>query len=268
MKKNLLIIIFLFMGFSNLIGKDISAYLSGENHTIESAKEKLSKAGFEVIAEYESVKDGVTLVFTNEVLKREAAKPKRSHAAVLRLFVDKKKKTISITNPVYFGQAFMQKQYNSEVFEAQLRAINGAFSNLKPSKDRLAEKVIANYHFTIGMPYYQDSDVLAQGQNVDLLQKARTYKNGRNLIFELKLSEDSTLLGYDLDKRTKKFVEKIGRANAALLPYCVSVESNKATSLEAKYYLALSYPLLSMSTFMTIATVPGAIKKELSKVFN
>ena len=52
-----------------------------------------------------------------------------------------------------------------------------------------------------------------------------------------------------------------------MLPYCISVENSKATALDAKYYLALSYPLLSMNKFMSIATIPGAIVKELQRPF-
>jgi hypothetical protein len=37
--------------------------------------------------------------------------------------------------------------------------------------------------------------------------------------------------------------------------------------LSAKYFIAISYPLLTMSEFMTIATVPGAIENDLKKIF-
>ncbi|MDD2791090.1 MAG: hypothetical protein PHU40_10555, partial [Sulfurimonas sp.] len=89
----------------------------------------------------------------------------------------------------------------------------------------------------------------------------------KELVFAIKLSDTSTLLGYDLGKRTKKFVDKIGRANAAILPYCIAIENGKATALSAKYYIAISYPLLDMSGFMGIMTVPGAIVKDLEKPF-
>jgi len=268
MKKSIIfLLLFLFMGFSNLIAKDISTYLVGEYVDTKSASKKLQAAGFDVIAVYESVKKGTTLVFTNEALKKEASKPGRAYAAVLRLFVDKQEKMISFTNPIYFGKAFMQDEYNGAVFEAQLVAIKSQFDGLKESSDRLNANDISEYHFMMGMPYYEDKDLLAKGANAALVKKAREYKKGKLLVFELKLSENSTLFGYDLGKRTKKFVKKIGRANAAVLPYCISVENGVATSLEAKYYLAVSYPLLTMSTFTTIATVPGAIKKDLEKVF-
>ncbi len=34
-----------------------------------------------------------------------------------------------------------------------------------------------------------------------------------------------------------------------------------------KFYLAVSYPQLSMGQFMRIATVPGAIERDLKKPF-
>jgi len=268
MKKIILTVLsFLVLGLTTLSAKDISAYLVGDYVSSQNASKKLSEAGFEILAEYVSVKNGVTIVFTNEALKAQGAKPKRSHGAILRLFVDNKEKLISFTNPVYFGKAFMQDDYDSSVYEAQLATINSAFPALKGSIDKLDEDDISTYHFMMGMPYYEDSDELGEGSTSKLLQKAKSYKKGKLLLFTLKLSNDSYLLGYDLGKRTKKFVKKIGRANAAVLPYMVSIENGLASSLEAKYYLAVSYPLLSMTEFTTIATVPGAIKKDLAKPF-
>ena len=252
---------------SGLEGKDVSTFLIGTYIEEESAKTKLTDAGFEVLASYKSVKKGTTLVFTNEALKAEAAKPGRAHAAVIRMFIDEQEKMISITNPVYFGKAYMQDEYKHAVFNTQLENINKVFPGLKGSIDKMKFDDLAGYHFMIGMPYYQDVDELSTGKCTDLIAKAKAYKKGKLLVYELKLSESSTLLGYDLGKRTKKFVKKIGRANAAILPYSISIENGKATSLEAKYYIALNYPLLTMTTFTTIATVPGAIAKDLAKVF-
>jgi len=257
----------LFILSTNLFAKDISAYLIGKYVSTDIAKERLAKAGFQVVAQYSPVKEGETIIFTNDALKAEAAKPKRAHAAVLRMFIDNKEKVISITNPLYFGRAFMQDEYDSTVFQAQLTALKSAFNGLKDSTDSLDEDDIAGFHFMMGMPYYNDVDKLGEASHNELLSKARKYKKGKNLIFELKLSDKSTLLGYELDKRTKKFVKKIGRANAAVLPYCISIEDGLASALGAKYYLAVSYPLLTMGEFMTISTVPGAINKDLSKPF-
>ncbi len=254
---------------TGLEGTKISTYFIGEYVDTVTAKSKLEAAGFEIVADYKSVKKGTTIVYTNAELKAEAAKPGRSFAAVLRLFIDEKEKMISFTNPVYFGKAFMQDDYNHAVFNAQLEKINTAFPGLKASPDELEFDALAKYHFMMGMPYYEDTDELGKpgATTAELVTKAKSYKKGKSVLFELKLSEATTLIGYDLGKRTKKFVKKIGRANAAILPWIVSIDNGKARALNAKYYIAISYPLLDMGGFMTIATVPGAITKDLEKPY-
>jgi len=254
---------------SGLEGKDVHTYYTGDYVSVEDAKAKLESAGFEVIASYKSVKKGTTLVFTNDALKAEGAKPGRAYAAVSRLFIDEKEQMISFTNPVYFGKAFMQDEYNHAVFNSVLESIKDEFSGLKPSADKLGFDDLAGYHFSKFMPYYQDQDKLGKvnASNKEAIAKAMRYKKGKAVLFQLKLSPTSTLLGYDLGRRTKKFVKKIGRINAGILPWCVSIENGQAKALNAKYYIAISYPLLDIAGFMGIATVPGAITKDLEKAF-
>ncbi len=252
---------------TSLEGTKINTYLIGEYMSASSAEAKLKSAGFEIIANYKSIKKGTTIVFTDAALKAEGAKPSRSNIAVMRLFVDEKEKMISITNPIYFGKAFMQEEYNHTIFNAELEKINKAFPGLSRSKDEWDFDGLAGYHFMIGMPYYKDIDEVGEGTNAELLAKAKSYKKGKGFIFELKLSETSTLVGYALSKRTSKFVKKIGRANAAILPYCFTIENGKVTALNAKYYIAISYPLLDMNGFMKIMTIPGAVIKDYEKVF-
>jgi len=262
-------IVLVFLGISSASADEkISAYLVGEHVEIDMAKTKLQNAGFEVIASYSPVELGTTLVFTNDALKSEASRSKRSHAAILRMFIDDKEKTVSVTNPIYFGKAFMQDDYNEAVYIAQKKKIKSAFPALTGSKDSLDSDDISGFHFTFGMPYYEDPDELAEGSNSELVAKAKAYKNGKKLIFELKLSNDSILLGYEIGEETKKFIDKTGRANASVLPYCISIEDGVASSLAAKYYLAVSYPQLSMGEFMTISEIPGAIEEDLKKPFN
>lgn len=252
---------------TGLEGTVVNTYLIGEYMSVSDAEAKLKSAGFEIVANYASVKKGTTIVFTDAALKAQAAKPMRSNVAVMRLFVDDKEKMISITNPVYFGKAFMQEEYDHAVFNGELEKINKAFPGLKASKDAWEFDGLADYHFMISMPYYKEVDVVGEGTNEELLAKAKGHKKGKGLIFELKISDNTTLLGYALSKRTSKFVKKIGRANAAILPYCITIADGKATALSAKYYIAISYPLLDMNGFMGIMTIPGAVIKDYEKVF-
>lgn len=246
---------------------DSYTYMQGAFIDANTAAKKLETAGFEILAKYKSIKKGKTIVFTSPELKAEAAKPGRAYIAVMRMFVDEQEQTISITNPVYFGKAFMQGDYNHAVFSALADKINTAFPGLKNSADKMEYADLAGFHFTLGMPYYEDQQVVAEASNTKLLETAKGYKKGKNVVFELKLSENSTLLGYALGRGTTRFPKKIGRQNAGLLPWTMSIEDGKAKILRGEYYIAMSYPLLDMGGFMGIMDIPDAVIKDLSKPF-
>ncbi len=247
----------------------VSTFLEGAFQDVKSVESTLSGAGFEVLATDEIDKKGklTSIVFTCPSLKKMADKPNRGHAAVLRVLVNKIDEEISIANPLYFSKAFLQDDFDASTAEAVLAKINGAFKDLKDSKDGMQFDDLSGYHFMLAMPYYDDMAVVGEGDNKDLIEKAKAYNRGKNLLFELKLSDNRTLLGYKIDKRTAKFVSKIGTKNAGLLPYTILIEKNKAKILVGKYYIAINYPALQMSHFMKIATVPNAIEKDCSKAF-
>lgn len=114
------------------------------------------------------------------------------------------------------------------------------------------------------MPYYQDMTKIAVGENKLLLEKA---KKSKKIVYEHHLDNGSVIIGVELSSRTSKFVKKTGYQNSGLLPYPVLIENNTAKILAPKYYIAVMYPMLSMSEFMTIATIPGAIEKDCDRVF-
>jgi len=247
----------------------VSTYLIGAYADVDTVKTKLAEAGFEVVTAYKVDKKGeyTSIVFTNDTLKAAADKSDRGFAAILRLLVNNEKKEISITNPVYFGKAFLQDDFDYQTALKIEKSLTDAFGELKPSEDKWDYEGLASYHFMMGMPYYEENTILAEGDNAELLEKAKSYKKGKNLIFELKISDERTLLGYALGRKTSKFVKKIGYQNAQVLPYTILIEEGKAKMLAPKYYIAVSYPQLTMGEFMTIASVPGAIEKDLAKPF-
>lgn len=247
----------------------VHAYLSGEILSVEEVSSKLTLAGFEVVGTYVVNKknDLQTVVFTNDALKSMANKEGRGFAAIGRVLIDGKNKQISVSNPVYFGKAFMQDDADYTTLKSIKNSLTAAFPNLKKTSDSWEYEELSDYHFMIGMPYYQDSDVIGEGSTAELLKKAESYKKGKSHLFTLKLAEGRYLVGYKLSKRTAKFPEKIGLQNAGLLPYTILIENDEARMLAPKFYLAVAYPQLTMSQFTTIATVPGAIEKDLSKPF-
>jgi len=227
---------------------------------------KLKAAGFTPVSSYKVDKKGkvTSIVFTDDNLTKKASKKGRGFAASLRLLIDEKNNQISISNPIYVQKAFLQDDYDDTLAKSTLKRLRDNFEGLQNSKDVVKFIRLPRYKFMNGMPVYEDMIVVKEGTNAALLEKARKSKK---VVFEQKLENGSTLIGVKLSKRTTKFVKKIGYQNAELLPYPVLIEDGKAYTLAPKYYIAVMYPLLSMSEFMTIATVPGAINKDIDKIF-
>ncbi len=242
----------------------VSAHLRGAFMEVAKVKDGLKAAGFEVIATVPINKNEslVSVVFTDKSLVSMASEPIRGFMASLRVLVDTEAKTISITNPIYMAKGFLQDAYNDKEANKLLARLIKQFPNLRNSKDSLKFQLLPNYQFMNGMPKYQDMIEVASGSA--LLEKI---KDNKKVLFTQTLNNGSTLIGIQLSKRTAKFIRKIGRKNAAMLPYPILIEDGKAKILDPKFYISYMYPELTMSEFMTIASIPDAIIKDCEKVF-
>jgi len=245
----------------------ISAYLRADLIDVPTAVEKLKNAGFEVLASVplDKKKKLISIVFTNAKLQKMASKTNCGFIGTLRLLIDPKNKQISITNPLYLGKAMLQNDFDEATAKEILATLVKEFPKARNSMDKLKYSLLPNYQFMDGMPFYKDMEVVARGD--DLLEKLKKKKNKKKVVFQLKLANGSTLIGVKLAKRTSKFPKRIGTNNAGMLPYPILIENGEAKIMEPKYYLALMYPQLTMEEFMTIATIPGAIIKDCTKVF-
>ena len=195
-----------------------------------------------------------------------ADKKNRGFSASMRVLIDEKNKQISVTNPLYVMKAFMQDDFDEKTALAVLEKVRKAFPNMKNSGDMLKYQLLPKYHFMTAMPYYEDMVSVAKGESTQaLLEKAKS--KGDRIVFIQPLSKDRTLIGVQLGKRTSKFVKKIGVKNGALLPYPILIEDGEAKILDPKYYISIMYPMLKMSQFMTISTVPGAIQQDCENIF-
>ena len=244
----------------------ISAYLRGTLTTASQVEADLSNAGFEILGTHniDKADDLTTIIFTCPSLKKMANKTDRGFMGVLKVLIDNVNEQITISNPLYFAKAYLQDDFDKATATKVLNKLNQTFEGLKNAKDGMEFNDLSSFHFTVGMPYYEDMEIVAKDDNAKLLEKA---KASGSVVFELALNNGSTLLGVKLDKRTTKFAKKIGANNASIIPYTILIEDGKAKVLAPKYNLAIHYPLLDMGGFMTIATVPGAILKDCRKVF-
>lgn len=247
---------------------EVSTYFVAPLMSTDEVKSKLESAGFEIVAVDKVGKKKLdSIVFTNDYLKGLANKPGRGFlAGALRVLVNTENSEVRISNPRYFVKAFLQDDYKMGDEQPLLDAVNKAFGELKPSEDKWEFAGLADYQFMMGRPYYQDVITAGEGTTAELNAKIEGAKK-KDLVFKLEVGEGRTLYGVKLNKRTMKFVDKIGAQNAGILPWMVLVEDNKATAMRADYLIAISYPLLDMGGFMGIMTVPGAVEKDVSKYF-
>ena len=89
-------------------------------------------------------------------------------------------------------------------------------------------------------------------------------------MFKLDIKGDgsSFLCGVALPDGLEGFNEKLDTMDQShLLPYMVLIEGGKADILHAKFYLALSFPRLTMTEFMRIMSVPGDIENSFKADF-
>ena len=160
-----------------------------------------------------------------------------------------------------FIRAFYQKKYTEGMETPVVEALESALGDLEPTDDELSPKKLSKYHFMVSMPYYDDFVRVARGSTTDLMAKLEA-NAGDRIVYQLDIKGDgsSMLCGVALPDGIEKFNEKPGTMNRShLLPYMVLIENGEANILHAKFFLALSFPQLSMAEFMKIMSVPGDI---------
>lgn len=269
--SGILILIAIILTFKHILFPSAMtpAYLIGEYQKSKSVVKKLKKAGFTIVSKSKVGKKKMDLIiFTHKSVEELANQETRGFLyGALRLLVNKKGKEIRISNPHYILPAFLQESYDEKLADTLSDMIKKAFPKASYSKDAWAEDSLKSFQYMLGMPGYQDVSVLAEGDVDTLVAKIDKKVKKKSFVFKHKLAEKRYLYAVMPGKRTSKFVDKIGSQNALALPWMILIENNKAVTFDGKYYIALSYPLLSMDEFMKIATVPGAIEKDMKKLF-
>ena len=210
-----------------------------------------------------------SIVYTSADLKKLGQMPGRGFISVLRILHNAEKQELVVSNPDYFIRAFLQKDYRDGMAAPVMKALEAALGSLTPMADTLSAKKLAKYKFMIGMPKYDSFARVGKGTTATLLQRLEGHAKDR-IVFSLDLHGDgsSVLCGVALSDEIEQFndtLQTMGRSH--LLPYMVLIENGEANILPAKYYLALSFPRLTMTEFMKIMSVPGKIKSAFTADF-
>ena len=239
--------------------------------SLEHLEKKLTENGLEIIGTHEVAGSNAytVVVYTSDDLKKAARIPGRGFIAALRILHDSNEKQLVVSNPEYYMRAFLQKEYKEGMAKPVNDALAAALGTLTPTDDSLKTKKLAKYHFMLSMPYYDDFQRVAKGSTDELCAMLEANAKDR-IVFKLNVADDGSavLYGVALPVEIEKFNEKIGTmGHSQLLPYTVLIENGEANILHAKFYLALSFPQLTMTEFMKIMSVPGNIKEAFEADF-
>jgi hypothetical protein len=263
----------------------LAGVVSGSMKDVQkSVSEALTVKGFAIAGSYTPAADetlGVICV-THPLLSKHAtaAGGLLGFASTLRVGLNTTDDgvAVSYTTPAYWGNAYYRKAYSDidadyATLDKALRAALGTtgadtFESYGSKKGLKAAK-LQKYHYMMSMPYFDDVVKLAKKSTYDELVKrveARVIDNpDAALVYAVKSDDQKmALFGIALtgEKGEKKFLPKIDLAQpraTPFLPYELLVLEDSAVMLHGKYRIALSFPDLSMGTFMKIVSTPGDI---------
>jgi len=231
----------------------ISAYFVANPQTIEVLIYNLRINGFEVIAINDIFKGKTVVSITNEELKNT-----NSFVSVINILVNGKDE-LRLQNPSYFGASYLQDKFIYGQFKNTKISLQKALGNMYLTYDINKFSKVKDYHFMFGMPSF--NDIIHLSDSVKIINKTK-------FAYSLKLPNGATLIGHKMSESNNKFLSIVNaEANSQLLPYQSMVKDGKAFMLDPKYYLPLSLPLLTMTDFMKIRTIPDDIEDELKKDF-
>ncbi|MDO9274000.1 MAG: hypothetical protein Q7T92_00440 [Lutibacter sp.] len=289
--RNLIISSIAILIFSfNSKAQDLSPYVKiGEtSETMQQASEKITQAlqdnSFTILGSYNPSNKGTlkVIAFTRTDLKNTVVKvtDRGALAAVFKVGLVSKngKVTMSYTNPEYILRAYLGDNYNTykstfQKFNADLKTAFSTVGNeFKPFGGTVKAENLKKYHYKVMMPYFTDPVTLNEfssfEQGVKTIEANLKAKKGATaLVYKLVYEKENVaVFGIGLQDKAKgesHFLPIIGEDNIAAMPYEIILQGKKATMLPGKYRLAVSWPNLTMGTFMKIMSTPGDIEDTL-----
>jgi len=257
---------------------------------VTAVKTALKSQGFEEAGSYSPYAGATVIVVTNMELKTAAVRAKYGgFGAGQRVAVtdNKGKLQVSYMNPAYVGAAYGLGK--PEITIAKLKAALGAVQEFG-AVDGLTAEALApgTYHYMVGMPYFQQVDVLAKHPDhataLAIVEKGLAAgKGGTRKVYRIDLSgKEISVFGVgiatgdginkgdkDTDKEIMDILDWQDLRITAALPYEILVQGGEVVSLRGRYRIALHSPDTKMAGahgFTKIMSAPGGIKNALMAV--
>lgn len=261
-----------------LLTSNANGTVAGQLETTTSA---LKTAGMEVVGTYQPYPGVAIIAVTNDNLKAVAGQTERGgYGAVVRVAITQSgdKVQVSHVNPEWMKASFRMKGDLSATAK-QLASALGQGKPYGAEEPGWKANQLAEFHFTVFMPYFDDDNELAEHANYAAAIKAveaglASGKGGTAKVFRVDIpGKEESLFGVALnktagpagDEHIMKIIDFKDLKQSAHLPYSVLVSGGRVYALHAKFLIANSFPDLDMGTFIKINDAPDAIETALQK---
>jgi len=287
MKRIFITFLIILVSQITVFSQDIPAYFevgkSTENmdESASLVKESLKTSGFKIIGEYNpgASENLAVICYTHPDLEKIALgfSDRGALAAALKIGLKKEGDLVKISmlNPMYLFYAYFidgVEKHESELEKISAnakKAMKNVGTEFSPFGGILDKGKLQKYHYKVMMPYFVDAEELNEFASFDeglktIQANLASGKGNTKKVYELIYQEKRVaVFGVGLlnpEDGEPKFLPIIGEENIAAMPYEIILQGNTATILPGKYRLALSWPELTMGTFMKIMSTPGDIK--------
>ena len=249
---------------------------------VAEVKGKLAAAGFQLVGSYDPYPGATVLAITSDrLLAAATAVPGASQAAAQRVTSTRvgDEVQVAFTSPAYMRHAYRMKTDLSTVGR-QLAAALGRIEEYGP-KDGLSLGQLRSFHYMVGMPYFDDTVLIARFPDHQQAVAAvaaglAAGRGGAKQVYRIEVpGTEDTLFGVALsagcsgDAFIMKEVDFKPLRSTGHLPYELLVSGPRVVALHAKFRIAVNFPDLSMMgshSFMGIRCAPDAIEEAFKAV--
>lgn len=255
--------------------------------------QSLTDAGFEVLGSYEPDVEPrrVVIAFSSNDLKSAVRSTGglTGFAAALRLSLTESDNGVEIayTTPEYWCNAYFRNDFH--IVQNDVQTVSTALrSALKEfgdtpveygSEKGLSVSKLQKYHYMMAMPYFDDTEVLGSYSSYKeaINQLDNIFASGApgtKLVYTTELEDEElklygvALTGEDGESHFMPIVDISSPNHTAFLPYEILVVGNEVHMLHGKFRIALSFPDLSMGTFMKISSTPKDIRNTFTRALS
>lgn len=245
---------------------------------------QIKEAGFVSIGDYQVAgNDNLWVIcFTRDDLKKAAAsfKDRGALASVLKMALRKNEQNveISLLHPNYMFHAYFRDDYKNQAdalnkIDADAKNILRKFGEAKGFGGELSIEDLAEYHYKVMMPYFDDPEELQEygsfEEGLDFIRKKINGVSTQKVYELVDESNQTAVFGIaltDPEKGEAAFLPIIGERHIAAMPYDIILQGKTVSMLHGKYRFALYWPELSMGTFMKIMSTPGDVEDAMETV--